>query len=128
VARQRLGALPQAAESGRAAGLGDESHEALTLAVLLELDVHPGEAHDGALERRAARVATLVEAGADSLDSGDQVPTDLVHHIVAEPFEQAHHRLRFPEEAALLVVHQPFDPVLRAILVGLAANRPAKAS
>ena len=73
-------------------------------------------------------MATLVEAGTDALDVGNQVATDLVHHVVAEPLEQAHRRLRFAEEAALLLVHQPFDPVLRAVLVGLAANRPAEAS
>ena len=77
----------------------------------------------GPLEAGRA-LAALVEPGADPLDVGDQVPADLVHDVVAEPLEQAHHRLRLAEQAALLVGHQPLDPVLA---VALAAERPAEA-
>src|SRR6185312_10891913 len=78
------------------------------------------------LERRAPRVPPLVELRADPLDARDHVPPDLVHHVVAEALEQAHHRLRLPEQAALLVGHEPLDPVLRRVLPGLAAERSAE--
>src|SRR5580765_564564 len=99
----------------------------LALAVLLELDVHSSQAHDGALERRAARLTPLVEAGADPLDVGDEIATDLVHDVVAEPLEQAHDGLRLAEEAALLRAHQALHPVFRAAGLLLAADRPAQA-
>src|SRR6476646_9645919 len=125
VLRQRLGAGPQPVQGFGAAGGGDRGHEALALAVLLHLHVHPGEAHDRPLERRLLRLAALVELRADPLDVRHEVPADLVHHVVAEPLEQAHHRLRLPEEPALLVGHQALHPVLGAVVV--AADRPAEA-
>ena len=66
-----------------------------------------------------------MEPRADPLDVGHEVPPDLVHDVVAEPLEQAHHRLGLAEEGLLLGAHQPLDPVLA---VGLAADRPAEAA
>ena len=99
-----------------------QSWAILAGAVLLKLHVHPGQPHHRPLERGAAGVPALVELRADPLDAGHEVATDLVHHVVAEPLEQAHHRLRLPEEPALLVAHQPLDPVLRGVLAGLAPH------
>src|SRR5258706_13662130 len=99
----------------------------LALAVLLELDVHARQPHDGPFERRAASVTPLVEAGADPLDVGDEIATDLVHDIVAEPLEQAHDGLRLAEQAALLRGHQALHPVFRAVGLRFAADRSAQA-
>ena len=53
-----------------------------------------------------------VEPGGDALDAGHQVLADVVHHVVAEPLEQAHDRLRLAEQLPLLVGHEPLHPVL----------------
>ena len=124
VARQRLGALPQARQRGLAAGVGDGADEDLALLVLLELEVHAGQAEHRALERRPLR-ASLVEARADPLDVRDQVVADLVHDVVAEALEQAHHGLGLAEQAALLLAHEPLHPVLAA---ALAAERASEAA
>ena len=55
--------------------------------------------------------------------SGHELAPDLVHDVVAEALEQAHHRLGLAEQAPLLVAHQPLHPVLAA---ALAAQRPAE--
>ena len=122
VARQRLGAVPQARQRGRAAGVGDGPHEPLALLVLLHLQVHAGDPQDRPLERRPPRPA-LVEPGADPLDVRDQVLADLVHDVVAEPLEQAHHGLGLAEQRALFGAHQPLHPVA-AVASRRAAARP----
>src|SRR5258706_8343733 len=99
----------------------------LALAVLLELDVHPRQPHDRPFEWRATSEAPLVEAGADPLDIGDEIATDLVHDVVAEPLEEAHDGLRLAEQAALLRGHQALHPVFRAIGLRLATDRSAQA-
>ena len=122
LARQRLGAVPQVGQ-GRGPGLvGDRPHEPLALLVLVELEVHPDEPHDRPLEAGLA-LAPLVEPGADALDVGHDVPADLVHDVVGEALEQAHDRLGLAEQPALLVRHEPLDPVVAA---ALAAERPAQ--
>ncbi len=91
-------------------GIGDGADERLALLVLLHLEVHPRQPEHRALEGRPVG-PPLVEALADPLDVGDQVATDLVHDVVAEPLEQAHDRLRLAEQAALLLAHQCLEPV-----------------
>jgi hypothetical protein len=55
-------------------------------------------------------------------------PADLVHHVVAEPLEQAHHRLGLAEQASLLVAHQALHPVLALTLAAEGAPESARAS
>src|SRR5688572_30670144 len=124
VPRQRLRSLPQAGERRLAAAVGDGAHEDLALLVLLELEVHAGQPEHRALERRSL-VASLVEARADALDVRDEIRADLVHDVVAEPFEQAHDRLRLAEQRALLLPHQPLHPVLAAPLAAECASEAA---
>ena len=123
VARQRLGTRPERRQGRRSARVGDGAHEPLALLVLLHLEVHPGQPEHRALERRALG-APLVEPLADPLDTGHEIAPDLVHDVVAEALEQAHHGLRLAEDRLLLGAHHPLDPVLAA---ALAAERPAEA-
>ena len=101
-------------ERRRAAPLRDARHEPLAALVLLELEVEAGQPQDRPLDR-AAPFAPLVELGADPLDVRHQVAPDVVHHVVAEAFEQAHHDLRLAEQAALLAAHEPLHPVAAAV-------------
>ena len=62
--------------------------------------------------RSALLLATGVEAGADPFDVGNEVAADLVHDVVAEALEEAHHRLGLSEQPALLVGHEALEPVV----------------
>ena len=55
VARQRLGAVPQAGQGDPAPGVRDRPDEALALLVLLHLQVEAREPEHRSLERRPAR-------------------------------------------------------------------------
>ena len=116
--------LPQARQGRRPAALGDRAHELLALLVLLHLEVHAGQPEHRALEGGPLG-APLVEPGADLGDARHEIAADLVHDVVAEPLEQAHHRLDLAEERLLLGAHHRLDPVLPA---GLAADRAAEAA
>src|SRR5204863_8359450 len=85
---------------------------------------HPGQPHDRLLEARST-LAPLVEPGTDPLDVGDEIASNLVHDVVAEPLEKAHDRLGLAEQAALLVAHEPLQPVAA---VALTAKEPAELS
>src|SRR5260221_11920757 len=98
----------------------------LALAVLLELDVHPRQPHDRPFEWRATSEAPLVEAGADPLDIGDEIATDLVHDVVTEPLEQAYDGLRLAQQAAPLRGHKALHPGFRAVGLRLAPDRSAQ--
>ena len=106
----------------RASAIGAD--EDLALLVLLELEVHPGQPEHRPLERGATR-ASLVEAGADLFDARHEVATDLVHDVVAEALEQAHHGLCLAEQPPLLLAHQPLHPVLAAALAAQGSSHAA---
>src|SRR5205814_10633919 len=117
---------PQPIERIGTAGPRNRRDERFALRVLLELDVHTGQAHDGPLERRPPGVSALVELLTDPLDARDKILADLVHDVVAEALEQAHDRLRLAEQCALLLGHEGLHPVLDPGAV--AADRPAEAA
>src|SRR6185503_279364 len=94
--RERLGAVPEPGEGRAALGLRNGPHELLALGVLLELEVHARQLEHRALEP-AAPLAPLVESRRDGLDALDEPVAHLVHDVVAEALEQAHHRLRLAE-------------------------------
>ena len=122
--RQRLGSLPQASQGRRPALLGDGPDELLAFAVLLHLEVHAGDPEHRPLERCPPR-PPLVEACGDPLHARHELLPDVIHHVVAEALEQAHHGLCLAEQAALLLAHELLHPVPAVTLAAERAAEPA---
>ena len=129
VARQRLGAVPEP-RAGPAGprGRSTAAHEPLAPRVLLHLEVQPGQPEDRPLESASAAPAGRGSGPQIRSTSGHQVPPDLVHDVVAEPLQQAHHRLGLAEEPPLLVGHEALQPVLAVASPRRARPRPRSAS
>src|SRR4029453_2428206 len=96
----------------------------LTLAVLLHLEVHAGDPEHRPLDLCPPR-SPLMETGRDPLDARHQLFSAVVHHVVAEALEQAHHGLCLAEQAALLLAHELLHPVPAVTLAAERAAQPA---